>query len=232
MDMRDRFDAAENDDRRFPGTGCAGPLHMMPETGTHPLLAVRGLTRAGIDIPDFDLAAGEALAVLGPSGAGKSLFLRALADLDENEGDIRLAGEARDAMNAPDWRRRATYLASESGWWADHVRDHFEDWEAALPTIEGLGFPADAGDWPISRLSTGERQRLALARAFAHAPELLLLDEPTSGLDIQMTLAVESKLKDILAGGGGLLFTTHDPAQARRLAKRCLRFEAGAAREE
>jgi phosphate-transporting ATPase len=197
-----------------------------------PLLTVRGLVRAGIDIPDFELAAGEALAVVGPSGSGKSLFLRALADLDPNEGDLRLAGATREAMPGPDWRRRVTYVPAESGWWADHVRDHFADWDTAFPAVEGLGFQAECGDWPVSRLSTGERQRLALTRAFAQTPDVLLLDEPTSGLDVQMTLAVEARLKDILAAGGGLIFTTHDPAQARRLAKRCLRFEAGTATEE
>ena len=174
---------------------------MTSDGGT--LLSVRGLVRAGIDIPDFELAPGEALAVVGPSGSGKSLFLRALADLDPNEGDLRLAGEAREAMPGPTWRRRVTYVPAESGWWADHVRDHFADWPAALGCIEGFGFQADTGDWPISRLSTGERQRLALTRAFAQKPDLLLLDEPTSGLDVQMTLAVEARLKDHLAVGGG-----------------------------
>ena len=196
------------------------------------LLSVRGLVRAGIDIPDFELAPGEALAVVGPSGSGKSLFLRALADLDPNEGDLRLAGDAREAMPGPAWRWRVTYVPAESGWWAEHVREHFEDWDAALGCIEGMGFQADTGEWPVSRLSTGERQRLALARAFTQGPDVLLLDEPTSGLDVQMMLAVEAWLKDFLATGGGLIFTTHDPAQARRLAKRCLRFEAGAATEE
>lgn len=193
--------------------------------------SVRGLTRTGIDIPDFDLAAGEALAVLGPSGAGKSLFLRALADLDENEGDIRLAGEARDAMNAPDWRRRATYLASDSGWWEDGVAAHFADWDAAAPLAGRLGLPAEAGGWAVSRLSTGERQRLALVRALVQRPDLLLLDEPTSGLDTETEQATEKILAERLADGTAILFSTHDEAQAGRLAKRCLRFAKGGAAE-
>lgn len=197
-----------------------------------PLLTVRGLKRAGIDIPDFGLAAGEALAVLGPSGSGKTLFLRALADLDENEGALTLKGEAREAMPAPRWRRRATYVPAESGWWAEHVRAHFEDWDAAAPSAERMGIPAEAGDWPVSRLSTGERQRLALVRALVQGADLLLLDEPTSGLDVQATWTVEARLREFLADGGGLVFVTHDPAQARRLAKRGLHFEKGAAREE
>ena len=197
-----------------------------------PLLTVHGLSRPGLDIPDFELARGEALAVFGPSGSGKSLFLRALADLDPNEGDLRLAGAAREAMPGPRWRRHVTYVPAESGWWAEHVRDHFADWDAALAFVEGFGFPAEAGEWPVSRLSTGERQRLALARAFVQGPDVLLLDEPTSSLDVPVTLAVERRLKDFLAAGGGLVFATHDPAQARRLARRCLHFEAGAATED
>ncbi|MDH5556843.1 MAG: ABC transporter ATP-binding protein [Alphaproteobacteria bacterium] len=192
-----------------------------------PLLTVRGLTRAGIDIPDFDLAAGEAMAVLGPSGSGKSLFLRALADLDENEGDIQLGREARDAMGAPDWRRRVTYVAAESGWWAETVAPHYADWNAAAPLATRLGLTRETGDWQISRLSTGERQRLALVRALIQMPDVLLLDEPTSGLDGETEQAVEEILVERLAGGAAILFSTHDEDQASRLAKRCLRFAGG-----
>ena len=195
------------------------------------LLTVHGLRRTGIDIPDFELAAGEVVAVLGPSGSGKSLFLRALADLDENEGDIRLNGEARSSMAAPDWRRRVSYVASESGWWDDGVAAHFTDWEAAAPLAGRLGLPAEAGSWPISRLSTGERQRLALVRALVQEPDLLLLDEPTSGLDPDTEKATEEILAERLAGGTAILFSTHDVDQAGRLAGRCLRFAKGGAAE-
>jgi len=197
-----------------------------------PLLTVRGLTRAGLAIPDFVLAAGEALAVVGPSGSGKSLFLRALADLDPNEGDLQLGGEARAAMTGPQWRRSVTYVPAESGWWAEDVAEHFESWDIAAPWAKGLGIPAEAGAWPVSRLSTGERQRLALVRAMAQGSRVLLLDEPTSGLDVQATWAVETRLREFITNGGGMIFVTHDPAQARRLAKRCLRFAKGGKAEE
>lgn len=205
---------------------------MTSEPGDSVLLSVRGLARPGLDIPDFDLGVGDALGVTGPSGSGKTLFLRALADLDPCEGELALGGEARAAMPAPRWRRRVTYVASESGWWAELVGEHFADWPAAAHEVNGLGLTAECGDWPVARLSTGERQRLALARALVHGPDVLLLDEPTSGLDVQLTWVVEARLKAFLGAGGGLIFVTHDPAQARRLAKRCLRFDSGAAREE
>ena len=197
-----------------------------------PLFSVAGLKRTGVAVPDFALAAGEALAVSGPSGSGKSLFLRALADLDPSDGTVALAGEDRNAMPAPGWRRRVTYVPAESGWWAERVREHFEDWDAAAPSAGRLGIPAEAGDWPVARLSTGERQRLALLRALVQGPMVLLLDEPTSGLDVEATWAVEARLREFLSHGGALVFVTHDPAQARRLAKRSLRFEKGVARED
>ncbi len=205
---------------------------MTSETDDTGLLSVRGLARPGLDIPDFDLGAGDALGVTGPSGSGKTLFLRALADLDPNEGELALGNEARAAMPAPRWRRRVTYVPSESGWWAELVREHFADWPAAAQEVESLGLAVECGGWPVARLSTGERQRLALARALVQGPDILLLDEPTSGLDVQLTWTVEARLREFLGAGGGLIFVTHDPAQARRLARRCLRFEAGAAREE
>lgn len=197
-----------------------------------PLFSVHGLKRAGIGIRDFELAPGEAMAVLGPSGSGKSLFLRALADLDPNEGDLRLDGEAREAMSGPQWRRRVIYVPAESGWWAERVAEHFESWDIAAPWAEGLDIPAEAGGWPVSRLSTGERQRLALVRAMAQGARVLLLDEPTSGLDVQTTWAVEARLREFTTNGGGLIFVTHDPDQARRLAGRCLRFAKGGKAEE
>jgi ABC-type iron transport system FetAB ATPase subunit len=201
-------------------------------SSTEPLFSVRGLARPGIEIPDFALAAGEALAVSGPSGSGKSLFLRALADLDPNDGTLTLGGEDRNAMPAPRWRRRVTYVPAESGWWAERVGEHFEDWDAAAPSAARIGIPAEAGGWPVARLSTGERQRLALLRALVQGARVLLLDEPTSGLDVEATWAVEARLREFLADGGALVFVTHDPAQARRLAGRSLRFDNGVAREE
>ncbi|UCH75758.1 MAG: ATP-binding cassette domain-containing protein [Rhodospirillales bacterium] len=197
-----------------------------------PLLSVSGLERAGIEVPDFALAAGEALAISGPSGSGKSLFLRALADLDPSDGAVALAGADRNSMPAPRWRRQVTYVPAESGWWAERVCDHFEDWDAAAPAAARLGIPAEAGDWSVSRLSTGERQRLALLRALVQGARVLLLDEPTSGLDVEATWAVEARLREFLSDGGAMILVTHDPAQARRLAKRALRFERGVARPE
>ncbi len=197
------------------------------DNGPRAVLIVHRLTRPGLEPVDLELAAGQCVAVRGPSGAGKSLLLRAIADLDPNDGSVRLDDDDRDAMPAPVWRRRVTYVATESGWWMDVVGAHFDDRLAATDLIERLALPADAVDWPVSRLSTGERGRLALARALLCEPRILLLDEPTSGLDDDAAAAVETVLRERLADGAGILLITHDAAQADRLAGRRLWMRDG-----
>jgi ABC-type sulfate/molybdate transport systems ATPase subunit len=73
-------------------------------------------------------------------------------------------------------------------------------------------------DWPVARLSTGERQRLAFLRAVEDRPAVLLLDEPTAGLDAAAEQALETMLRAFLTAGGTLVLVTHDDAQERRLA--------------
>src|ERR1700694_2624378 len=74
---------------------------------------------------DLTLGAGACAAITGPSGSGKSLFLRMIADLDPNEGKVWLNGRERASIPAPEWRKQATYVSAESGWWADMVIEHF-----------------------------------------------------------------------------------------------------------
>ncbi len=190
--------------------------------GFRPLLNVKNLTRPGIAPVDLAIGAGECLILGGPSGAGKTLLLRAIADLDPNDGDVFLEGVSRDQIPAPRWRRMAAYVPSESGWWAERVGDHFTNPETAAPLLDRLGLDSGALttgalDWPVSRLSTGERQRLALARALAMEPKVLLLDEPTSGLDPDSTRRVEAVIAGRLTQGAAALFVTHDAEQAMRL---------------
>ena len=107
----------------------------------------------------------------GPSGAGKTLLLRAIADLDPNEGLVTLDGVNRSTIAGPEWRRLVGYVPAEPGWWADTVGEHFREWEAALAFVRDLGFSEEAAAWPIHRLSTGERLRLALVRALMIRPK-------------------------------------------------------------
>ena len=191
------------------------------------MLTVRGLARSGLRPFDLDLAAGECVAMMGPSGAGKTLVLRAIADLDPNEGRVGFDQVDRDAIPAPRWRRLVGYLPAEPGWWAEIVAEHFADWAATVALVEALGPPPRCGDWRVLRLSTGERQRLALVHLLLLEPRVLPLDEPTSGLDPDAKSAVEGQIRQRLTTGASALWVTHDGAQARRLARRCLVVDRG-----
>lgn len=190
------------------------------------MLVVEGLrTKAGGPV-GFSLRGGEIIAVRGPSGSGKSLMLRAIADLDPAEGEVTLGGIARGSIPAPEWRRRVGFVPAESGWWADRVGEHFADGAASRALIEALGIDPAALDWEVRRLSTGERQRLAIARALALEPTVWLFDEPTAALDAEAARLVERVIVDGRDRGAAILLVTHDATQAERLADRSL-FMAG-----
>ena len=133
------------------------------------------------------------------------------------------------AIDAPAWRRSAGLLPAESQWWWDRVGPHFP---AVDPEgLADLGFDEDVLGWEVSRLSTGERQRLALLRLLAHQPRALLLDEPTAALDPANVGQVEA----VIAGyrrkeEAPVLWVSHDPTQAARVADR--RFELAGGRLE
>lgn len=193
---------------------------------TFAVLRVESLRRAGLGPISLAVGDGECLAVTGPSGAGKSLLLRAIADLDPSDGAVFANVGARARMPAPAWRRAVACVPAEPGWWGDVVRDHFDP---PLPAdlVQAMGLGREVFDAPVARLSTGERQRLAIARCLARSPEVLLLDEPTAALDERSKLEVEAVLKARLDAGASLLLVTHDPAQATRLAARSVRLNAG-----
>ncbi|MCZ6741505.1 MAG: ABC transporter ATP-binding protein [Alphaproteobacteria bacterium] len=191
------------------------------------MLRVRQLSRPGLAPFDLDLADGECVALSGPSGAGKTILLRAIADLDPNQGSVSLDGVGREAIPAPQWRARVCYLAAEAGWWADTVAAHFPDTQAAAALLVELSLPPEALGWSVSRASTGERQRLALARVLLLAPRVMLLDEPTSGLDPEAAARVEAILGARLERGAALLVVTHSPEQAGRMARRRLTMDHG-----
>jgi len=193
------------------------------------LLSVRGL-RSPFGGPfTFDVRAGECIAIQGPSGAGKSVLLRMLADLDPHDGDALLDGRPESSMPAPDWRAAVVYQAAEPAWWEPTARAHFAgaDRDVIDATLAALGLSPKLLDTNIDRLSTGERQRLALVRSLARRPRVLLLDEPTAALDPDAVARAEALLGDCLARGMAVLIVTHAAEQARRLAQRVFHVEQG-----
>jgi ABC-type iron transport system FetAB ATPase subunit len=188
----------------------------------HPLLVARDLGSPFGGPFDLELAVGECVCVRGKSGSGKSVFLRLVADMDPGSGTVTLKGKNRNDWTGPEWRQRVVYQAAEPAWWAPTGAGHFraDDREQAAVLMEALGLDAALLTQSVDQLSTGERQRLALARSLARNPEVLLLDEPTAALDQASTLAVENLLVGRMRAGLGIVVVTHSREQAERMGTR------------
>ncbi len=189
-------------------------------------LRLDGLSTMLLREVDLTLAAGERVFLSGASGSGKSLLLRAVADLDPHRGEVWLNDLPRSRLTPSEWRRRVGLLPAESHWWAETVGEHWRAPAAGSPIealLVALGFDVDVSGWAITRLSTGERQRLALARLLQNQPQALLLDEATANLDSVNRERVETVLEDYRATHAtAMLWVSHDPEQRVRLGGRRL----------
>jgi ABC-type multidrug transport system ATPase subunit len=190
-----------------------------------PSLRVDRLETALIGPLSFEVAEGECVALMGASGAGKSLLLRAIVDLDPSRGTVTF-GLDRGSVPASEWRKLVALVPAESGWWSDRVGDHFPPHADVADLLDALAL-AGALDWEVARLSTGERQRLAIARALCRNPKALLLDEPTASLDDAATRRVESLVTRCCQSGLAVLMVTHDRRQGERMARRILQMADG-----
>ncbi len=196
------------------------------------MLQVSNLVYHGIGPFSFAVEPGECVGLSGPSGGGKTLLLRALCDLDPSEGQVSLGGVDAGALSAPEWRRKVGFLPAESHWWYDTVGEHFLD-EGVGERLRGVGFETDVLSWPVERLSSGERQRLALLRLLAGRPEALLLDEPTTHLDDDNRGYVESAIESYRSARSvPVLWVAHDKAQLHRVCSRAYRLSDGKLEEE
>ncbi|MHA3093308.1 ABC transporter ATP-binding protein [Acinetobacter brisouii] len=198
-------------------------------TSDYSLLSVQNLQSDYAGPFSFDLAQGECIAILGTSGSGKSVLLRMIADLEPNSGDVFLNGMSRSSWSAPEWRHQVIYQAAEPAWWESTAGKHFsiKDQNTVLELLSRLNLSRELLEVDITRLSTGERQRLALVRSLVNQPKILLLDEPTSALDQASIQAVEALLSEELHKGLGIVLVTHSTELAKRLSHRILRIEQG-----
>lgn len=171
----------------------------------------------------FDIAAGETVALVGPSGIGKSTLLRIVAGIDSAfEGHVTRPDALAIVFQEPTllpWRSALDNIL------LIHADQSAAEAEAALARV---GLAGKGGLFP-GQLSLGQQRRLALARAFAGSPALLIMDEPFVSLDAKTAdamLALSEKL--IAEERPATLFVTHAPAEAERLADRVLTLMPGA----
>ncbi len=192
----------------------------MPDS--QPAVSLRGAgrrygERAALRDVSLDLATGQTLVVFGPNGAGKTTLLRMLATLlRPHAGEVRVFGHS-----LPDdgWavRGRIGFLGHEPLLYRElsgrenlrfHARLHGVDADRVETVLAAVGMERRAVD-PVAELSRGMVQRLAVARAVLHGPELLLLDEPLANLDPAAVAQVQPLIG--AASGRTRVLTSHDP---------------------
>jgi molybdate transport system ATP-binding protein len=196
--------------------------------------------RAGLDIA-FEIADGGCLALAGPSGAGKTTVLQAVAGLfTPDRGVVECAGttwlDTTRGIDVQPERRRCGYVFQDYA-----LFGHLSAWRnvaygidggdrraAAHELLDRFGLSARADAKP-GELSGGERQRVAVARALARRPEVLLLDEPLSALDPRTRASAARELAAVLRDTGvPALLVTHDFAEAALLGDRVGVVDQGA----
>ena len=166
----------------------------------------------------------EITCISGASGAGKSILLRAMVDLIDHDGETYLDKHKCSGTHPVQWRKWLGFLPAESAWWLDKVGDHFHLQNHEY--TEQLNLPGDCLSWDISRCSTGEKQRLAIARLLEQQPKVLLLDEPTASLDPTSVKAVENLIKNYADEfQTPVIWVSHDQEQINRLADRKLEIK-------
>jgi heme exporter protein A len=179
---------------------------------------------------DLEVAPGEFVALMGPNGAGKTTLLRILATLSRPTlGQARVAGIPLPA-GADEVRRRLGVVSHHPLLYGDLTAEENLLFYARMygvprrgerihAVLEQVGLAARRRDL-VRTFSRGMQQRLAIARAVLHDPEVMLFDEPYTGLDQDASAMLDGVLRDVAARGRTVLMTTHDLARGLALADR------------
>lgn len=208
---------------------------MDPSGAPTATLEARGLVREFAGFPavdgiDFQLTAGRLLTVFGPNGAGKTTLLRILAGgLRPTRGQVLLDGNSVDVGDR-EWRRRIGVVSHQGFLYGQlTVAENLEfygrlfglsDLAQRVPERLGAVGLENRSRSPVRTLSRGMRQRLALARALLHDPEVVLLDEPYTGLDAQAAAVLRDVLASLKDGRRTVVLVTHNLGQGLELADR------------
>ena len=187
---------------------------------------------------DLSVEAGEVVCLLGPNGVGKTTLVEnLLGSLTPTSGTVRVLGTDPRRAGADFWARIG--LVQQN--WTDHpkwrVKDQLEWIRSAQLTaasrvigvdevLDAVGL-ADKADSRLSRLSGGQRRTVDFAAALMAAPELLVLDEPTTGLDPVSKARLHDLILARVDEDATIVMTTHDLAEAERLASRVLIMNEG-----
>ena len=208
----------------------------MPEadSGLQPVVEARGLARSfggrrAVDGVTFALSGGDCLAVFGPNGAGKTTLLRMLAGLlKPTAGTARIGGvqlpggpEARAAVGLISHASMlyGALTSLENVELAAKLYGVADARSAALRALERMRV-ADRAETPVRALSRGLQQRVSIARAMVHEPEVVLLDEPFTGLDAAGAAALTEALTGLRSHGAALILVTHNIEEGLSLATR------------
>jgi iron complex transport system ATP-binding protein len=191
------------------------------------------------------LGEGEVLALLGPNGGGKTTLLKTLLGLlAPRAGEVRIDERLLATLTIGERARLIAYLpqshALTFAFTVETVvlmgrtahgnlfsRPSAADRRIAAAMMERLGI-APLAQRPYTTISGGERQLVLLARALAQEPRFIVLDEPTASLDFGNQGKVVREIRSLATAGHGVIFTTHDPNQALRLADRAYLLRNGA----
>ncbi|MFV0409821.1 MAG: ABC transporter ATP-binding protein [Paracoccus sp. (in: a-proteobacteria)] len=199
---------------------------------------------AGVHGLSFSVRAGEITCLLGPSGCGKSTTLRMIAGIEQPDGGmVRIDGKvmSQGPRSLPPERRPIGMVFQDLALFPHMtIAENVAFGLAGVPDarmqvqhlLERVGLPGHAGKYP-HQLSGGEQQRIALIRALATRPQVMLLDEPFSSLDQRLRVEMRELTRDLLReAGAAVVLVTHDPEEAMLLADRIAVMREGRIRQE